>query len=143
VPHIWQRYIVDNQDYVKRIDDTRDWFYNHKDYIRFGPFVMDPRPDDALTDIAFTSTSCTLVHRSVLVEMQKLDECGDNWFLWDDDYAGGGEDRRFFDLARRAGFPAFVDRSCVVGHLMGDIPTSSAEFIAWDSVSEFRGIGEQ
>jgi hypothetical protein len=141
-PHIWNKYVRDDGDYVQRIDDTREWFYAHKEYIRFGPFVMEPCPSDALTEISFTSTSCTLIHRTVLEAMQKDPECGENWFMMDDDYTGGGEDRRFFDLARRAGFPAYVDRSCGVGHLAGDIPISSAEFIAWDSVSTYNGTGE-
>lgn len=60
----------------------------------------------------------------------------------DDEIAGGGEDRRFFEIAARAGYQAYVDRSCVVGHLMGDIPTSSADFIAWDNISVFHNTGE-
>jgi hypothetical protein len=102
---------------------------------------MAERPDDALTDISFTSTSCTLIHRSVLEAMRPL--VNDEWFLWDDDYNGGGEDRRFFEAAKRSGFPAFVDRSCIAGHLVGDIPTSSADFIAWDSVSTFQWNNEK
>lgn len=139
VPHIWKSY-NEGEAYIMRVDDTRNWFYQHKEYIQFGPFVMHPRPDDALAPIDFTSTSCTLMHRSVLEAMKPF--CGEEWFLWDDDYNGGGEDRRFFQLAKKAGFPAFVDRSCVVGHLMGDLPTGVAEFIAWDSVSAYNGTGE-
>ena len=139
VPHIWQGYEGGGQ-YAHRIRDTREWFYQHREYIKFGPFVMHPRPDDALVPVEFTSTSCTLIHRSVLEKMS--DECGDQWFVMDDDLKGGGEDRRFFDIAKRAGFQSYVDRSCVVGHLVGDIATSSADFIAWDSVSEFSGTGE-
>ena len=141
VPHIWKTYANDTSGrMVMRINDTRDWFYNHKEYIRSGAFVMEPRPDDALAPIDFTSTSCTLIHRSVLEAMQKI--IGDLWFVMDDDLAGGGEDRRFFTVAKEAGFDAFVDRSCVAGHLVGDIPTSSFDFIAWDSVSTFTDTGE-
>ncbi len=139
VPHIWQKY-EDTAQYAHRIKDTREWFFAHKEYIKFGAFLMEPRPDDAIIPIDFTSTSCTLIHRSVLEAMIPL--CGDQWFVMDDDLKGGGEDRRFFELAKEAGFQPYLDRSCVVGHLVGDIPTSSADFIAWDSISEFHDTGE-
>jgi hypothetical protein len=142
VPHIWKSYDDERHDgqYIMRINDTRDWFYAHREWIKFGPFVMSPKPIDSLAPISFTSTSCTLIHRSVLLAMQA--HIGDKWFEWDYDYNGGGEDRRFFELAARVGYPAFVDRSCVVGHLVGDIPTSAADFIAWDTASSYTGTGE-
>lgn len=141
VPHIWQTYPDSIFKYALRVKDTRDWFMDHKEYINFQTFVMDPRPDDALFSIddGFTSTSCTLIHRSVLEAMSK--NIGDQWFVRDS-IEGGGEDRRFFEEARKAGITAYVDRSCVVGHLVGEIMTSSADFMMWDSVSTFRGIGE-
>lgn len=143
LPHIWRAYEGEGSDghYIHRIQDTRNWFYEHKEWIRFGPYCIDPRPDDALAEIDFTSTSCTLIHRSVLEAMRP--SVNDIWFRWDDDYNGGGEDRNFFECAKKAGFPAFVDRSAVVGHLVGDIPTSVADFIAWDSVSQFNHTGER
>jgi hypothetical protein len=141
VPHIWKSYEGSEQFYAHRIQDTRRWFYSHKDAIgNFGPFVMEPRPDDALVSVDFTSTSCMLIHRTVLEAMREA--VNDQWFLLDDDYNGGGEDRRFCQCAKDAGFETFVDRSCVVGHLVGDIPTGVADFIAWDSVSTFNGTGE-
>jgi GT2 family glycosyltransferase len=143
IPQIWQAYQDDGHDghYIQRINDTRNWFYEHKEWIRFGPYTIDPCPDNALVEIDFTSTSCTLIHRSVLEAMRPIVK--DIWFEWDDNYNGGGEDRRFFENALKAGFRAYVDRSNVVGHLVGDIPTSAADFIAWDSVSQFNGTGER
>ena len=146
VPHIWNAYTDEQRQagqYIQRINDTREWFYDHKEYIRFGPFVMEPRPDNALVEIDFTSTSCVLIHRTVLESIRKEHA---KWFEWDRNPDGtyrGGEDRRFFEYAKQAGFTAYVDRSCVAGHLCGDIPTSVAEFIAWDSVSTFNSTGEQ
>jgi hypothetical protein len=139
-PHIWRNYTGRESYYAQRINDTREWFYKHVEYIRFGPFVMDERPDDALTEIDFTSTSCTLIHRSVLEGMKEF--IHEDWFVWDDDVLGGGEDRRFFTYAKIAGFQGYVDRSCVAGHVAGDIPSSVADFIAWDSISTFNGTGE-
>lgn len=140
VPHIWKTYDGVDGHYVMRINDTRKWFYEHKEYIRFGAFVMEPRPNDALVPADFTSNSCMLIHRDVLTAMRPL--VNDQWFVMDDDLAGGGEDRRFCQFAKQAGYDLFIDRSCVVGHLVGDIETSSADFIAWDSVSTFLGTGE-
>lgn len=133
-PHIWRGYDGYEKIYSQRIKDTRLWFLKHPDYFKmFGPFVMDPRLDDALAPVTFTSTSCMLIHRTVLEAMRK--EVQDIWFKWDNDLTGGGEDRNFCEHAATAGFTTYVDRSCVVGHLVGDIPTSAAEFFAWDSVS--------
>ena len=141
VPHIWNAYEGREEQMVQRINDTRNWFYSHSDWIKFGPFVMEPRPFDALVPVDFTSTSFTLIHRTVLETMRPY--VADLWFEMDDELAGGGEDRRFFQNARMAGFPAVVDRSCVVGHLVGDVPTSAADFIAWDSASVFNNTGER
>jgi len=139
-PHIWKSYPNNDKVYSQRLIDTRKWFVAHQDYIVFQPAVMDPRPDDALTPVDFTSTSCMLIHRSVLEAMREA--VNDIWFKWDDDYNGGGEDRYFCENARAAGFDPFVDRSCIVGHLAGDIPTSSGDFMAWDYVSTILGTGE-
>ncbi len=141
VPHIWKSYENEGGRMVMRIADTREWFYAHPEYItRLGAYVMEPKPKDALVSIDFTSTSCTLIHRSVLVDMQPL--VGDQWFVMDDDINGGGEDRRFFQYALEAGHEAYVDRSCVVGHLPRNIPTTAFDFIAWDSASTYMNTGE-
>jgi len=141
VPHIWNAYDGQEERMVQRINDTRDFFYARPEWIKFGPFVIDPRPDDALVEVDFTSTSFTLMHRDVLETMRPY--VADLWFEMDDELKGGGEDRRFFQNAKMAGFPAYVDRSCVVGHLANNIPTSVADFIAWDSASVFNNTGEQ
>jgi hypothetical protein len=137
VPHIWAD--AEANKYAMRVNDTLEWFANHKEYVGFDPFIMQPCPDDALFEIGFTSTSCTLIHRSVLEAMHK--DCGDQYFVQDE--TGGGEDRRFFELARSAGFPAYVDRSCGCGHLVGDIATSSIDFIVWAQSSTYENTGEQ
>ncbi len=140
-PHIWQAYKEEPRIYAQRIQDTRQWFLQHKDYMgEFRPFVMDPRPADALVPVSFTSTSCMIMHRAVLEDMRA--EVKDVWFKWDDERGGGGEDRRFCQLARKCGYETFVDRSCVVGHLVGDTPTSAADFFTWDYVSTILGTGE-
>lgn len=140
VPHVWRKDEKSQTEYSHRINDTFEWFLKHKDYIRFGAFTMTPCPEDALTEIDFTSTSCTLIHRSVLEAMRE--KVNGEWFRWDDDYAGGGEDRNFFDNARACGFTPYIDRSAIVGHNVGAIPTSSADFIAWSQSSIYHNTGE-
>jgi hypothetical protein len=135
VPHVWHQY-DDAGVYAMRTQDTFEWFMQHPTDIRFGAHVMEPRPDNALVPVTFTSTSCTLIHRTVLEAMT------DPWFEWDDDYTGGGEDRRFMENAAKAGFTPYIDRSCIAGHLVGDIPTGPADFIAWSQCSEFKETGE-
>lgn len=141
LPHIWRGY-NEQKIYAMRIRDTQAYFAQHPEAMRWGPQVMEPRPEDALTEIDFTSTSCTLMHRSVLEAIrEKYGE--DQWFLMDNDYTGGGEDRRFFERAREVGFPAFVDRSCIVGHLAGDTPIGVLDFMVYNSVSNILGTGER
>src|SRR3990167_6505570 len=111
VPHVWKTYEGSDRYYTQRINDTRNWFYVHSDWVKFGPFVMEPKPDDALVEVDFTSTSCTLINRKVLEDMRE--EVKDEWFKWDNDYTGGGEDRNFFQHAKLAGYQGYVDRSCV------------------------------
>jgi hypothetical protein len=145
LPQIWRTYDEKVQDqYAMRVTDTRQWFYKHKEYIRFGPFVMDPRPDDALVPVGFTATACTLIHRQVFIDIRNKvpNQMDGYWFVCDNEATGGGEDRRFYEYARQVGYEGFVDRSCIAGHIAGDIPTSSADFIGWDSISDFTNTGE-
>lgn len=129
MPHLWDGCIEGKPGYRFRIKETVDWYKEHKDAVVTGAHIIEPRPDDALYGpISFTSTSCLLIHRSVLEAMQ------DPWFEWDDDYTGGGEDRRFFENARSAGFTGFVDRSCVVGH--GEANMGAREFMTWAAVTD-------
>lgn len=139
LPHIWKE-IEHGSGYSQRIQDTKLWFMNHMDHIKFGPHIIEPRPDDALEETGFTSTSCTLIHRKVLEAMRE--EVNELWFKMDSEY-GGGEDRNFFEHARIAGYPNYVDRSCVAGHIIGDVPTGVADFLMWESVSSFKGTGEE
>jgi hypothetical protein len=141
LPMVWKDFDGVEGHYAMRVNDTREWFYEHREFIKFGPQVMEPRPDNALVEAGFTSTGCTLIHRSVLEKMRD-EVCGEKWFELDNEIAGGGEDRRFFEYARRVGFDCLIDRSCIVAHVIGDIPTGVADFIAWDAISEFHNTGE-
>jgi hypothetical protein len=138
LPHIWKPL---DGGYSQRIQETKRWFLDHPGDIKFGSHVMHPRPEDALTDTGFTSTACTLIHRSVLEALRE--PMHEEWFVLDDEVAGGGEDRNFFEHALKAGYPNYVDRSCIAGHCTGDIPTGAADFLMWEAVSTFKGTGEE
>jgi len=140
VPHVWRQYEGHPEYYAYRVKDTREWFYEHSKYIQPGPYIMEEKPADALAEVDFTSTACTLIHRSVLEGMVEF--VGDMWWEFDNEQNGGGEDRRFHENARLAGYPGFVDRSVGCGHMVGDIATGSLDFIAWDSISTFKDTGE-
>jgi hypothetical protein len=140
VPHIWHKYEDGDGTYALRVMDTIEWFYKHNQYILPGAQVMEPCPEDALAEVTFTSTACTLIHRSVLEAMQEF--VGDKWFVLDHEINGGGEDRRFHEYARMAGFPGYVDRSCVAGHMVGDVVTSAFDFVGWFNISDYYNTGE-
>lgn len=136
LPHIWKQF---DNGYAQMILETRKWFLNRPNDIKFGPYIINPRPDDALIESGFTSTSCTLIHRKVLEAMRE--EVKELWFKLDFEY-GGGEDRNFFEHARIAGYQNYVDRSCIAGHIVGDVPTSTGDFMMWTNGNTFTGTGE-
>lgn len=127
LPQVWKGTVEGQEGYKFSVPEMVQWFRDHPEAISWQPVIIEPRPEDALFAVDFTVTGCLLIHRSVLEAMQ------DPWFLWDDDYKGGGEDRRFFENAKAAGFEGYVDRSCVVSHLGGDAPVSSMAFMAWSA----------
>ena len=139
LPHIWKD-LVPGGGYAMKIQDTKRWFLDHPHDIKFGPHIINPRPDDALVEVGFSSTSCTLIHRKVLEDMRE--DVKEMWFKLDSETAGGGEDRNFFERARKVGHPGYVDRSCIAGHIIGDVPTGAADFMMWESCSVFKGSGE-
>ena len=141
LPHVWKAYDGKKDYLAQRINDTREWFYQHKEYIIFKPFIMEPCPEDALVNVGFSSTACVLINRQVIKDI--YDFVGPNWWAQDKEKGYGGEDRRFFQLAAIAGYDGFVDRSCVAGHTKGDIPSGVADFIAWDTVAAFMHTGEE
>lgn len=123
LPHIW----IEGKDELQQVEETKRWFMAHQDYIITGPVVMQPRPEDALVEASWSSTSCVLIHRSVLEDM------GGNWFSFEGDGERAyGEDVRFYKTAKQAGHQLYVDRSVVAGHLFGIQPTGAMDFMLWE-----------
>lgn len=139
LPHVWALN-DDKTAYVQKIDDTFKFYLRNYGKIQFGPFVMNEPPEDSLTEIGFTSTSCTLIHRSVLEALRE--PMNEKWFVLDNPVNGGGEDRNFFEHAKEHGFTGYVDRSCVAGHLNGDLASGVPDFMVWHQSSIFKGTGE-
>lgn len=132
LPHVW-RVIKDGDRKIcgQLVGDIKRWFMERERNILPGPQVIEPRPDDALIDVTFTSTSCTLIHRSVLEALRE--PMNSHWFAQKDLEMGGGEDRNFFEHAVEAGFTPYVDRSCIAGHMFGGQPTGVMDFILWET----------
>lgn len=119
--------------YRTQFDETRDWLLAHPELIRPGAAMLDTDPDnlvadDALAPVDFTSTGCVLIHRSVIAAIEPP------WFVYE--YPIGGEDRRFFEKAKAAGFQAHVDRSVIAGH--GTPPAGAMNWLAWDKSSTYQ-----
>ena len=136
MPHIWVK--GDNGHHKQLIEETRDWFMKRERNILPGAQVIHPCPEDALVEVAYTSTSCTLIHRSVLERLRE--PMAEQWFLVRE--TGGGEDVRFFEYARAFGFIPYVDRSVICGHLFGIQPTGVMDFILWAKHPLFSGNNE-
>jgi len=122
---------VDERAAVVQIAETWRWLHDNQAAISRDPIVVDPSPPDALIEVAFASTAFCLIHRDVLKAIQPP------WFMRDGPTINsGGEDRRFFKLAAEAGFPGYVDRSVICGHLPVNSGVGSIDFMTWASVVE-------
>lgn len=119
--------------YVIRVAETRAWLTAHPEMAVNQATVMEPRPDDALAPVDFTGAHCLLVRRDV------LEAVGSPWFerLLPEGGHGTGADRDFCEKARRAGFPLYVDRSVLAGHMVGERCIGALDFLAWDRITDW------
>ena len=125
--------------FLVRVDETVDWLKHHPDLIGVGPALLDPAPKDSLwplhTDGGFTGGHCLLVRREVFESLEPP------WFLKKPGARGTQEDRYFCEKAIAAGFPLYVDRSVVAGHVYGDRQAGALDFLAWDMVTDWATMG--
>jgi len=119
--------------YRIHIAETKRWLERHPELVVNQATVLEPRPEDALTPVDFTGAHCLLVHRRVLEAIEPP------WFkrLMPDGEVSTGADRHFCERVREAGFPIYVDRSVLSGHIIGERAVGGMDFLAWDAVTDW------
>jgi hypothetical protein len=120
-----------NALYGTQVGEIREWILAHPMMVQSGPVMLEPAPEDALTQVDRTGCHCLLIHRRV------LEAIPDPWFVGNPMRRHTQEDMTFCDAVRAAGFPIYVDRSVVAAHLYGDRPLGALDFVVWDSVSDY------
>ena len=130
----------DYTTYWVQVEETKQWLTDHPELITAGSALLDVPPEGSLRplheDGGFTGGHCLLVHRSVFEALEPP------WFS----NRKGYEDRYFCEQAIAAGFPAYVDRSVVAGHVYGEAQAGALQFMACDMITDWTGrqyrIGE-
>ena len=132
VPTVCAGRTDDYYSYHVRVDETVDWLHHHTELIRPGPALLDMPPPDSLRPLhvggGFTGGHCLFVHRRVFEAIEPP------WFS----NRKGYEDRYFCEQAIAAGFPLYVDRSVVAGHVNGDQQTGALQFLACDLITDWE-----
>lgn len=115
-------------------EDVEDWLERYPAMATSQAHVLQPRPFDALVTVDRSGCHCVLVRRDVLEAIPAP------WFAGDPEQRHNKEDIYFFEQVERAGFPAYVDRSCMVAHLYGERPLAARDWMTWREM--FRPVGE-
>lgn len=109
------------------VDNIADWLGRYGQLGGATAAMLSKPPEDSLLAVDVVGTHCALVHRSVLeaipdprYERTTPPEHGSTGSDWD-----------FCIKAKAAGFPIYVDRSVVSGHLEGAHEIAGLDFMAW------------
>uniref|UniRef100_A0A6M3KPK1 Glycosyltransferase n=1 Tax=viral metagenome TaxID=1070528 RepID=A0A6M3KPK1_9ZZZZ len=134
VPTVYEGAHPDSPDeYQIRVHETRDWIRANQGLWTSEPAILEPVPEDSLTRVDFTGAHCLMVSRQV------LETVAFPWFQAHTiDPERLGEDRYFCEKARAAGFPVYVDRSVVAGHMYGEGSLGALDFLVWDAVVDWQ-----
>jgi len=121
-------------EYTVEIDEVRHWIGMHEKMWTSEPVVLDPTPEDSLIRRWFVGTHCLLVRRDVFETIEPP------WFKRETEPGrqATGSDRYFCQKAVAAGFPIYMDRSVVAGHMYGQRSLGSLDFLAWDSITDWN-----
>jgi len=113
-----------------RLDEVHEWVNGHRELMRSGPVVLEPRPPDALMEVDRTGGHCLLVRRDVLEAIEAP------WFVAEPT-RHNREDFYFCEQVQKAGFRLYVDLSCMAAHLYGARPLAALDHMVWDASSEY------
>lgn len=120
----------DPEAFQTRIDEVREFVGKHQEMVSSKPVVVEPRPDDALYEVDRTGCHCVLIRRDVLLAIRAP------WFVRDEVH-NAKEDFNFYEKVQAAGYPVYVDLSCMAAHLYGDRPLAALDHFVWDTSSEY------
>lgn len=124
-------YKDDDGRYCYDLNNVRTWLKGHPELaLRNKPAALDPVPPDALHQCAAVGSHCLLIYRGVLEAIDPP------WFEPTEGQTAG-EDLNFCHKVREAGFPVYVDRSVIAGHLAGDLCIGPMDFAAWDLLTSW------
>lgn len=119
----------DPEFFQVRLQEVQEFLARHRMAVSH-PMVVEPRPDDALFEVDRTGCHCVLIAREV------FDALSPPWFVRDDGL-NAREDFYFYERAQEAGFPIYVDLSCMTGHLYGDRVLAALDHLVWDASSVY------
>lgn len=121
---------TDREAFRVRIAEVKQFVSQHQALLSSKPIVLQLRPDDALYEVDRTGCHCVLIRRDVLEAIPAP------WFVRDEVH-NAKEDFYFYEQVQKAGFPIFVDFSCMSAHLYGDRSLAALDHIVWDASSEY------
>lgn len=115
-----------------RMKEVHEFVQRHPELLTSRAVVLNPRPDDALLEVDRTGCHCVLIKRAVLEAIPPP------WFVCDP-ITHAKEDFYFYEQIKAAGYPVYVDMSCMAAHLYGDRPLAALDHLVWHASSEYDG----
>lgn len=132
LPTVYKGVAPDDPDaFQTRILEVHEYADRHRELVSSGPVVLEPRPDDALYEVDRTGCHCVLIERRVLEAVPPP------WFKAEMPL-NAREDFYFYQQVQAAGYPVYVDFSCLAGHLYGDRVLGALDHIVWDRISRYN-----
>ena len=115
------------------VDAIADWLGHYGQLLTAEATILPTAPEDSLMAVDVMGTHCTLIHRSVLEAIPEPHFVR----ITPPEFSSTGSDYDFCIKAKKAGFPVYVDRSVVSGHLEGTRELAGIDFMAWTTWSRW------